>query len=82
MYRSVMQDRIGGHLPFCTSILPAGMPVKDPAASSPLRREAARRLLMPVLSKAGPGGAAAAGSQGRRALLCYGSGAVRNPQWA
>ena len=63
MYRPVMQDRIEGHLSFCASILPAGMPAKDPAASSPLGCEAARTLLEPVLSKAGPGGAGVAGSQ-------------------
>ena len=56
MYQSVMQDRTEGHQPFCASILPAGMPVKDPAASSPLGCEAARTLLESMLSKAGPGG--------------------------
>ena len=66
MHRPVMQGRAGGHLPFCASILPAGMPVKDPAASSPLGCGAARALLEPALSKAGPGGAGVAGlrSQG------------------
>ena len=63
MYRSAMQDRINGHLPFCASILPADMPAKGPAASSPLECEAARILLEPVLSKAGPGGAGVAGSR-------------------
>ena len=63
MYRSAMQDRIEGHLSFCVSILPVDMPVKDPVASSPLGCEAARTLLEPVLSKAGPGGAEVAGSQ-------------------
>ena len=63
MYRSVMQDRIKGHLSFCVSILPADMPVKDPIVSSPLGCEAARTLLEPMLSKAGPGGAGVAGSQ-------------------
>ena len=63
MYRPVMQDRIEGHLPFCASILPAGMPVKDPAASSPLGCEAARTLLESMLSKAGPGGVDVIGSQ-------------------
>ena len=77
-----MQDRIRGHPSLCVSILPVDMPVKDPIVSSLLRCKAARRLLMPMLSKAGPGGAAAAGSQSRRALLYYGSGAMRNPQWA
>ena len=65
MYRLAMQGRAEGHLPFCASILPAGMPVKDPAASSPLGCEAARTLLGPVLSKAGPGGAGVIGSQGQ-----------------
>ena len=82
MHRPAMQGRANGHLPFCASILPADMPVKDPAASSPLRCKAARRLLMPVLSKAGPGGAAVAGSQSPGPLLHHGSGAVRNPQRA
>ena len=82
MYRPVMQDRIEGHLPFCASILPADMPVKDPAASSPLGCEAARMLPMLALSKAGPGGAAVAGSQSPGPLLHHGSGAMRNPQWA
>ena len=63
MHRPAMQGRAEGHLPFCASILPADMPVKDPAASSPLECEAARILLQPVLSKAGPGGADVAGSQ-------------------
>ena len=63
MYRSVMQDRIEGHLPFCVSILSVDMPVKDPTVSSPLGCEAARTLLGPVLSKAGPGGAGVTGSQ-------------------
>ena len=63
MHRSVMQDRAEGHLPFCASILPADMPVKDPVVSSSLECEAARILLEPMLSKAGPGGAGAAGSQ-------------------
>ena len=63
MYRSVMQDRIEGHLSFCASILPADMPVKDPAASSPLGCEAARTLLESMLSKAGPGGVDVIGSQ-------------------
>ena len=63
MYRSVMQDRIEGHLSFCASILSADMPVKDPAASSPLECEVARILLEPVLSKAGPGGVDVIGSQ-------------------
>ena len=63
MYRSVMQDRIEGHLSFCVSILPADMPVKDPAASSPLGCEAARTLLESMLSKAGPDGVDVIGSQ-------------------
>ena len=63
MYRSVMQDRIEGHQSFCVSILPVGMPVKDPALSSPLGCEAARTLLKPMLSKAGPGGVDVIGSQ-------------------
>ena len=63
MHWPAMQDRAEGHLPFCVSILPAGMPVKDPAVSSPLGCEAARTLLEPMLSKAGPGGAGVAGSQ-------------------
>ena len=58
-----MQGRIGGHLPSRASILPVDMPVKDPAASSPLGCEAARTLLEPVLSKAGPGGADVTGSR-------------------
>ena len=58
-----MQDRIKGHLPSRAFVLPADMPVKDPIASSPLECEAARTLLQPVLSKAGPGGAGVAGSQ-------------------
>ena len=76
--RQRMQCRARGHPPLCASTLPAGMAAKDPAASSPLRCEAARMLLMPVLSKAGPGGAAAASSQSQRALLCHGSGAARS----
>ena len=63
MCRPAMQGRAKGHLPFCASTLPAGMPVKDPAASSPLEREAARILLEPMLSKAGPGGAGVTGSR-------------------
>ena len=63
MHQPVMQDRAEGHRPFCASILPADMPVKDPVLSSPLGCEAARILLRPVLSKAGPGGAGVAGSQ-------------------
>ena len=54
-----MQGRVTGHLPLCASILPADMPVKDPAVSSQLRCEAARALLALALGKAGPGGAAA-----------------------
>ena len=57
-----MQGRAGGHLPSRASILPADVPAKDPAASSPLECEAARILLQPMLSKAGPGGAGVAGS--------------------
>ena len=63
MYRPAMQDRIEGHLPFCASILPADAPAKDPAVSSPLGCEAARTLLEPVLSAAGPGRADVTGSQ-------------------
>ena len=80
MNRPVMQDRIEGHLPFCASILPADMPVKDPIVSSPLGCEAARTLLESMLSKAGPGGAAAVGSQSPGPLLHHGSGVMRNPQ--
>ena len=58
-----MQGRADGHLPFRASILPADMPVKDPAASSPLGCEAARTLLESMLSKAGPGGVDVIGSQ-------------------
>ena len=58
-----MQDRADGHLSFRASILPADMPVKDPIVSSSLECEAARTQLQPVLSKAGPGGAGAAGSR-------------------
>ena len=63
MNRSVMQDWIEGHRSFCVSILPVDMPVKDPILSSPLGCEAARTLLEPVLSKAGPGGVDVTGSQ-------------------
>ena len=55
------------------------MPVKDPIVSSPLRCEAARRLLMSMFSKTVPDGVAAIGSQSRRALLRYGGGVMRNP---
>lgn len=50
-----MQGRARGHLPLCASILPADMPVKDPAASSPRWREAACMWLMPVLTTDGKG---------------------------
>ena len=63
MYRPVMQDRIEGHPPFCASILPADMPVKDPILSSSLGCEAVRTLFESMLSKAGPGGVDVIGSQ-------------------
>ena len=74
-----MQDRIRGHPPLCVSILPVDMPVKDPIVSSSLRCEAVRRLLMSMLSKTGPDGVAAIGSQSQRALLYYDSDVMRNP---
>ena len=63
MYRSVMQDRIEGHLSFCASILSVDMPVKDPIASSLLGCEAVRTLLESMLSKTGPDGVDVIGSQ-------------------
>ena len=61
-----MQDRIDGHLSSRASILPADMPVKDPAVSSSLECEAARTQLQSMLSKAGPDGVDVIGSQGHR----------------
>ena len=63
MCRQAMQGRIPGHLPLCASTLPAGMPGKGPAASSPLECEAARAFLRSMLSKAGPGGVDVTGSR-------------------
>ena len=63
MYRSVMQDRIEGHLSFCVSILSVDMPVKDPIVSSSLGCEAVRTLLESMLSKTGPDGVDVIGSQ-------------------
>ena len=60
-----MQDWIDGHLSFRASILPVGMPVKDPIVSSSLECEAARILLRSMLSKTGPDGADVIGSQGQ-----------------
>ena len=77
-----MYGRIRGHPPLCASILPVDMPVKDPALGLPLQCEAVRMWLMPASSKAEPGGAGAAGSQGPRALSRYASGAMRNSQQA
>ena len=73
-----MQDRIRGHPPLCASILPVGKPVKDPIMSSPLRCEAAGIWLMSALSKAGPVGVDAIGSQIQRTLSYYASVAMRN----
>ena len=74
-----MQDRINGHLPFCASTLPAGMPARGPAASSPLGRGAARILLGCMLSKAGPGGADVTGSRSQ-GPLCAKAAARREPR--
>ena len=61
------------------SMLPVDKPVKDPIMCFAAWCEAARTWLMPALSKAGPAGADAAGSQAQGALSHYGSGAMRNP---
>ena len=74
-----MYDRVRGHPPLRVSILPVDMPVKDPIMSSPLWCEAVRMWLMPALSKAGPVGVDAIGSQNQRTLSYYDNGAMRNP---
>ena len=61
------------------SMLPVDKPVKDPIMCFAAWCEAARAWLMSTLSKAGPDGVAATGSQSQRALLHYGGGAMRNP---
>ena len=58
-----MQGRANGHLPLCASILPAGMPEKDSAGSSPLECEPARMPLGQMLSKAALAEVSEAGSQ-------------------
>ena len=73
-----MQDRTGGHPSLRASMLPADKPVKDPIMCFVAWREAARTWLMSTLSKTGPGGVAATGSQSQRALLHYDGGVMRN----
>ena len=74
-----MQDRIGGHPTLRVSTLPVDKPVKDPIMCFVAWCEAVRTWLMSTLSKTGPDGVAATGSQSQRALLHYDGDVMRNP---